>query len=201
MNKIMKTVLLVTLIPIGILGLTIGSFLIRAKIAADTDIKNNQFDIDKDGFLAFSYQYRSEKTEKETTKYKYISTDLKHMVSHRSFTSDSYSTYSTNTSKCFDYSGKTIEILDKELLDGEGNPVPYKPLYDKFFDFAKSYSHQMIGEIDFYDFGDTLLVSYRPNVNWSEFIKVGYFSDTYQNGEVAQLETEKITGIKILKVR
>ena len=199
MKKTIKNILLtisLILVSIGVITATVYG---AVSLSSSIGKKHNQFDIDKDGFLALSY-HPHDSDDKLTNVY--IATDNRKMWKKDSFVPGDYRFYHADSSKCFEYKGiKNCEVISREVKDQDDNPVQANPLCDKFFDTMKGYPHELIGDINFYDFKDAIVVSYMPNVVSGNYLEIGYFSNTYLDWEVTQVETEKIESVKLYRVK
>lgn len=201
MKKAIKIVLIILAIPVLLVGATIGRLVISTLIESKVSEKKNSFDINKTSFLALSYQDK-DKNGNEKKNYCYISTKMQHMDTDTPFTSDPYENYYIDLNECFNVEHMDkYTLIKKEVKDKEDNPIPYNEKYDPIFDFVTHYSHNIMDDIQLYDLGKAVVITYVPHFNWFSGMHVGYFTSTFQNDELVQVDkVQPLSGIKLYTI-
>ena len=201
MKKATKIVLIILAIPVLIIGATIGRLVISTLIESKINEKKNSFDINESSFLALSYQDKDKK-DKEKTNYCYISTKMQRMDTDTPFVSDHYENYYIDLSECFNVENMNkYTLIKKEVKDKSDNPIPYNEKYDSIFEFVTNYAHNILDDIELYDLGKAVVITYMPNFNWFSGMYIGYFSQTFRNSELVQVDkAQPLSGIKLYTV-
>ena len=201
MKKIIKRVTLTLSITVLAIGAVIGSVFGADAIASAIDRKNNTFDINQSGFLALSY-LKKDKNGNEKPNYRYISTKMQYMNTDDPFVSDHYENYYIDLSECFNVENMNkYTLIKKEVKDKSDNPIPYNEKYDSIFEFVTNYAHNILDDIELYDLGKAVVITYMPNFNWFSGMYIGYFSQTFRNSELVQVDkAQPLSGIMLYTV-
>lgn len=213
MKKALKTILAIVGISALSYGVIFGAFALGFEISIKLNAKRNEFDISKDSWMGFSYElaYDSKEMKKGETVYTYVSNDKDPKVMESSTPlqmTDPYTPYQINVWECFDHENSNLtdkrngKLLKKEVKDKDGNAIAYNQKFDPIFDFIENHDCQIMPSVEVYDMRSSLIIAYENNANLTfDHRAIGYFSSTYQNGELLTLDTTKITGIHLFSER
>ncbi len=199
MKKKIRNILIICISLVACVAIIGGSVVLAINISSLIDKKNNDFDIDKEGVLNVSYKDYYSKDIRNVC----ISKNEK-MKNIETFEFDEFQKNKISYTKCFKShtkDGKKInEVIDKDVYDSNNRRVDYyEERYDRIFYFVQDYSYYLGSDISVWEKEDLIFFFFVPNVNWVTCTDLFYYKIDGEVTRIAEIQTDDIKGIQILK--